>query len=195
MVATDTGSYCRSLPFPFLASAERGTASARPPEHVPAWQRRHRSLHTATAPAPTAAPGSPRRSLPARRPRRTSPRPTGPTASARGAARAPQRRGSRWAVGRASGGWARGGAVGRARGGWAQCRGAPASAASAPGPLALAQAVALLSLAEQVRPDLAAATALSPGAGRAPGSLRHGTYGATGGGGRYLSRAGHRGFL
>lgn len=79
MVAADAGSHCRSLPFPFLVSAERGTASARPPQHVPARQRRHRSLHAATAPAPAAARGShSRHSLPARRPRRAAPRRTSP---------------------------------------------------------------------------------------------------------------------
>lgn len=153
----------------FPPSAEH--ASARPPEHVPVRQRRHRSLHAATAPPPAAAPGSP----PAahfRRAGRASPRPSGLTASARGAAGAPQRRGSgrplgaRAAVGRASDGWqAR---VGwRAGGGRAPCRGAlRRAAAPAPGPLALSQAVALPSLAERVRPELAAASALSPRAGR-----------------------------
>lgn len=95
MVAATAGSYCRSLPFPFLVSAEYGTA--RQPEHVPARQRRRRSR-----PNPRRRSGlSPRRSLPARL--RLAP-PSGPAARARGAAGAPRCRvaagrwaGDRWA--------------------------------------------------------------------------------------------------
>lgn len=206
MVAADTGSHCRSLPFPFLVSAERGTrlrpaAGARPcpAAESPLPPRRYRpsARRRSGLPPPltSGAQAAPR------------PAPPGPPTAPRGAARAPQRRGSRQPLGDwARVGWGVGGrlgaraAVGRlARGGRLgsmpgcpeeNCRPRPGAAGSRPGGRAAEPG-------EAGPPGPGggkrAVAGRWPGAGQlAAGSIRCGSVGSSR---RYPSRAGHRGFL